>query len=55
LRLDRNDPAAEAAKRPYPIADMAPDVEDEVTLSQKVRIEPVHAPSAHRVAIVDDQ
>jgi len=54
LRLDRNDPTAEAAKRSYSIADMAPDVEDEVTLSHKVGIEAVHAPPAHRVAVVDD-
>src|SRR6266851_549938 len=55
LRLDRNDPTAEAAKGSYSIADMAPDVEDEVTLSHKVGIEPVHAPPAHRVAVVDHQ
>jgi hypothetical protein len=51
---DPDDPAAKAAKRPYPVANMAPDVEDEVTPSHKARIEPVHAPSAHRVAVVDD-
>ena len=32
---DPDDPAAKAAKRPYPVANMAPDVEDEVTPSHK--------------------
>jgi hypothetical protein len=54
LRLNSNHTTAEAAKRSYSISDMAPDVEDEVTLSHKVGIEPIHAPSAHRVAVVND-
>src|SRR5258706_10087789 len=34
---------------------MASDVEDEVTLSHKTGIKPVHASLTHRVAVVDDQ
>ena len=54
LRLDRNDSTAEAAKRSNPITYMASDVEDEVALSHKTRIEPIHAPPAYRIAVIDD-
>jgi hypothetical protein len=46
LRLDGDDSAPKAAKGSYPITDVAPDVEDEVALSHKVRVEPIHAPPA---------
>ena len=53
LRLERDDPRANAAEAADAVADMAADVEGELAGLEEARIERVHGGVARRVAVVD--
>jgi hypothetical protein len=55
LRLDGDDPRAQAAERGDAVADMAANVEDEVAGADEARIVPVERAAPPPVAVIDAQ